>query len=375
MSSKALNDVLGWVALTKAVNVIKDGIPNPFPSWLFSVKGEDRILGNSVKYNRTYGTRKAARVVRENAPPRHRELQQEELVEAKFVTFGEEMIFDPQILMTLRDYESYDNADRAKRLVANNLQVLGTLFGNARIVAVATTLARGAIYVDSDGNLLPTSSGASLTFSQQIHANNIGTIVDGDGNNIFGASGGGSWAVNSTNIPLQLRRLQKHASMQHGYKPTVALYGMKIAEYLSQNDYVLDYMARTPAFQSQGLKDMSIPNGLLGFEWIPVWDASYTKDDGTKVSLWPDDGVTFLPGQSDAPAFWSLFEGSTQVPTNVNVHTDAMAALNSMKTVYGAYGYGLVNQRPAFNVSAMAGDRFLPAIKLPDVVYLANCVN
>lgn len=374
MASRAISDILGWVALTKAVNAVKDGISNPFPSWLFNVKAEDRIVGNSVKFHRTYGTRKAARVIQYGAAPRHRELQQEELVEVKMLHFGEERIFDPLILQTLRDYESYDNANMAKKLVANNVQTMGTLFGNSRIVAVATSLAKGAIYVDSNGNLLPTSSGAAQTFSQQISSSNIGTILDTTSTGIFGATGGGSWASNTTNIPKQLRRLQKLASMTHGYKPTVALYGMNIVEYLSQNDYVLDFLARTPGMQSVGLKDNTIPNGLFGFEWIPVWEAAYTKDDGTQTSLWPDDAITFLPGQADAGAYWSMFEGSYQVPTSINITTDAVAGLNSLKQVFGAFGYGFVTMRPP-QVGTVMHDTMLCAVKLVDVLYLADVVS
>jgi hypothetical protein len=372
--SRAIQDILGWVALTRAIQKVKDGVPNPFPNWLFTVKGEDKVLGNSVKYHRLYGTKKAARVVKYGAAPRHRPLQDEELVEPKFMHFSEERIFEPLMLTMLRDYESYDNGMKAKRLVANNVQTMATLFQNARIVAVATTLARGNVYVDSDGNLLPTSSGASETYSHQISStNNIGSILDGASAGIFGATGGGSWANNSTNIPLQLRRLQEHAAQQHGYIPRVALYGKNVVEYLSQNDYVLDYMARTPGLQSVGLKDNTIPSGLFGFDWQPTWMASYDKDDGTKTALWPSDGVTFMPGPEDQGAFWSMFEGSYEVPTSLNLMTDATSALNSLKTVYGMGGYGQVTIKPVM-VSTVLFDTFWPAVKLPEALYIADVV-
>lgn len=377
--SRAIQDILGWVALTRAVEAVRDGVPNPFPNWLFTVRGEDKILGNSVKFNRTYGSRETARVVEYGAPPRHRELQDEELSEVKFLHTGEERQFSPNILSMLRDYESYDNANKAKRLVANNVKTLGTMMANSRIVAVATTLARGNVYLDSGGNILPTSSGAQKTISSQIDSNNIGTVVHADGStgNIFGATGQGSWANTSTNIPKQLRNLQESAAMDHGYVPKVALYGKNVVEYLSQNDYVLDFLARTPGMQSVGIKDNTIPDGLFGFTWIPVWTASYTKraDSGTltKTSLWPADGVTFLPDQSDAGSFWSMFEGSYEVPTNLNITGDAMSAINSLKTVYGAFGYGRVTLSPVA-VSTVFGDTFYPAVKLLDVVYIADVV-
>ena len=372
--SQTIQDILGWVALTKAVNAVKDGVPNPFPDWLFEVNGADKVMGNSVKFNRIYGARKTARVIKYGAAPRHRELQQEELVEAKFVHLGEERIFDPLVLQVLREYDRYDNADKAKRLVANNVKTMGTLFGNARVVAVATTLAYGNIYVDGSGNILPSSAGAAETYSSQINSTtNIGTCQDEAGVDIFGATGAGSWAVNSTDIPLQLRRLQEAAALIHGYEPKIALYGKNIPTYLTQNDYVLDYLARTPGMQSVNLKDNTIPD-LFGFKWVPVWKAGYDTDAGTHTAVWPANGVTFLPDKEDAPAFWSMFEGSYQVPTTINILSDAQAAMASLKTVYGAFGYSQVSMKPV-SISMVMGDTFFPAIKLPNTIWIADVVS
>lgn len=374
MASKAIQDILGWVALTKAVNAVKDGVPNPFPDWLFSVRAEDKIIGNSVKFNRFYGTRKAARRVAYGSPAHERELQQQDLVESKFISFGEKKTFDPYILQVLRNYESWDNANMAKQVVANEIKTLGTLFGNSRIVATATTLGKGAIYFDSDNNLLPTSSGSSITVSQQISATtNIGTIQDVSGSGIFGASGGGSWAVNTTDIPKQLLRLQEAAAQTHGYEPKVALYGKNIRSYISQNDYCLDFLAREGWTREKILTDTTLPNGLFGFEWVPVWKASFTKADGTKVSLWPADGITFLPAKEDAPAFWSMFEGSNLIPNSLDIQTDAMAALAAAEMVYGAHGYSRMTLDP-LSLAITMMDCFLPAVRLPDVIYIADVV-
>lgn len=372
--AKSLQDILGWVAITKAINAIKDGVPNPFPSWLFTVDAADRVIGDSVKFNRTYGTRKTARVVKYGAPPRHREMQDEELVEAKFIAFGEERQFKPYDLQVLREYESTANGNMAKRVVSNNIKTLATLFGNSRVVAVATTLNTGSIFIDSSGNLLPTSSGADITVSQQINAtNNIGTCKDADNNNIFGATGLGSWAAPSTDIPRQLRILQETAARVHGYIPRIALYGRNIPTYIQQCDFTIEYLARTPGLQSVNLKDNTIPD-LFGFTWIPAWMASYTKDDGTKTSLWNADGVTFLPGPEDANAFWSMFEGSNLVPRNLNLNQNYESALNDIEMVWGAYGYGQLTHKPV-GLNVVMGDCFLPAVKLPDTVYIANVVS
>lgn len=371
--AKSIQDILGWVALTRAVNVIKDGVPNPFPDYLFTVNNDDKMVGNSAKFTRTYGTRKTARRVNYGGAAHERKLQQIDEAQVKMISFAEKKTLDPLILETLRELESYDNANMAKSIVSNEVRTLASLFGNSRIVATATTLAKGAIYFDSNENLLPTSSGAAITVSQQISANNIGTIVDSSSANIFGASGGGSWANQSTDIPLQLLRLQEHASLQHGYEPKVALYGKNIRSYIAQNDYAIEFLSREGFTREHILKDTTIPNGLFGFEWIPAWKASYDKDDGTKTSLWPADGITFLPGKEDVRSYWGMFEGSNRVPTTLDMQMDAMAALNSCERVFGAYGYSRVTVDP-LAVNIHMGDCFLPAVRLPEVIYIADVV-
>src|SRR6185436_19791157 len=99
-----LQSILGWVQLTRAVNVIKDGVPNPFPPFLMSVRGEDKVIGNSVKFVRTYGTRKTARVIDYGGVARHRENQQIDEVDAKMIAFGEEKVFSPYLLQCLRNF-------------------------------------------------------------------------------------------------------------------------------------------------------------------------------------------------------------------------------------------------------------------------------
>lgn len=371
--AKALNDFLGWVALTKAVEAIKDGVPNPFPKSLFTVKADDRFIGPSVKFSRTYGTRQTAKVIKWGSPTVHVPMQDEELAEMKCISFGETRVLDPYILTVLRDYESFENAMMGKRLVANNVKTLGTKMANSRIVAVATTLAYGNIYTDSSGNLLPSSSGASFTYSHQIPAANIGTIVDGTGN-IFGATGGGTWATSTVDIPAQLRRLQKWAAMSHGYTPRIALYGENIPSYFAKNDYVKDYLAREGAMRGQYLRDNTIPDGLFGFKWIPVWESSFTKADGTKSSIWPATGVTFLPGEDDMGQCWGMMEGSNPIPTTINIATTAEAALSSFKNVHGVYGYSQITVQPP-GVAMTVGDTFWPAVKLPSTIYIADCVS
>ena len=369
-----LQSILGWVAITKAVNAVKDGVPNPFPPYLFKVEPENQVIGDSVKYNAIYGQRKTARTIRYGSGPRDREMQQEELRQFKFLSFGEKRTFEPYVLQVLRDYDSLDNRQKGKQVIANNIKTFGTLFGNARIVAVATTFAYGFVYDDGNGNLLPSSSGAVNSYDHKVPSANIGTITDDASAGIFGATGLGSWALNSTNIPLQLTHLEETAAADHGYEPEVALYGKAVKTNMIQNDFVLDFLARNPTMQVEWLKDNTIPAGLFDYIWCPVWKASYTKDDGTKVLIWPQNGVTFLPAEADLNAWYAMSEGSNLIPSTIDIIPDAMSAMESLEVAHGAAGYARVSTEPVALYMVMV-DTFWPGLKLAETVYIADTVS
>ncbi len=50
-----------------------------------------------------------------------------------------------------------------------------------------------------------------------------------------------------------------------------------------------------------------------------------------------------------------------------------MAALGALETVYGAFGYAQLTNKPV-SMSMIMGDTFFPAIKLPEAIYIADVV-
>jgi hypothetical protein len=61
------------------------------------------------------------------------------------------------------------------------------------------------------------------------------------------------------------------------------------------------------------------------------------------------------------------------VPTTVDIQTSAVAAMNSLKLVYGMFGYGIASHNPP-GVTSYYGDTFLPVIKNPEVEFIADVV-
>jgi len=354
--AKSLQQVLGYLTLTGAVQTTTSGIPQPLPEAF--MKATKKAEGNKSRYTRVTGERRVARIAKYGSPARERGLKDVGEVDIKLIHTFEQQRFDPLVMKQLRSKDAFTQ-DLALDEVSRQVREFKRLFENLRIGATFSALRYGAIYYDADGNLLPTSSGAIETHDFNVSANNKDQL-----NGIISAS----WALNSTNIPLQLRNLKKRAAKLTGLPIKYALYGENIPTYMTQNDYVLDYLARNPTQNADFLQSNEIGT-LFGLTWVPVYEAFFEDADGTNQDLWSADGVTFTPEVSEA--WWDVIEGSYEVPTTVNVMNDAEAAMRSMSTVYGQFGFGTVGYNPPA-VTGFYGDTFIPALKNPDAVYLAD---
>lgn len=356
-----LQQLLGQVTLTGLVNATTDGIPDP----LSMFDGAKRnVTGDAGRYTRVTGQRKTARTVKYGAAAVERELKDIATVDVKLMHSFEMQPIQPLVLQALRNYTSYEMQNRGSQEVARQVKHFGTLFKNLRIACKHQVLANGVIYFDGSGNLLPTSSGAVETHSFQMSANNQAQL-----NGILTTS----WDNTSANIPAQLRALKARAAQTTGYPLKIAIYGRNVPTYLTQNDYVLDFLSRNPAWSGKYLDSNAgeIPDGLFGFKWVPAYEAFFEDQDGTNQTTWPADQVTFTPEVSGE--WWEVLEGSYLVPTSIDMKADAAAAIGSMKQVHGMFSYGLCTHNPP-GVATYTGDTFIYVLRNPDVIFQADTV-
>lgn len=355
----SLQQILGFQPITKAIQQTTTGVPNPFPAELMTTT--ENIVGNKGTYVQWTGERRTSRLVKYGSPAKNADLRPVSDRTLKLMHTFESVAMDPLIFKYLRSANKWEwdkPLEEVKRQVKEHKQK----FENLRVSAIAHAFRRGRLDFDADGNLLPNASGAIETVDFGFNANNQNQL-----NGIISAS----WALANTNIPLHLRNLKKRARRLTGYPLKIALYGENIPGYFTQNDYVLDYLARNDKMNAAYLDSAhgEIPNGLFGFTWIPVYEAFFEDSAGTNQDLWDADAVTFLPSVSDD--WYSMMQGSFEVPTTINILNDAEAAMRSTETVYGQFGYGCVTHNPV-TVNGYFGDTFLPLIKNPDAVFQAD---
>lgn len=348
------------MTLTGSIKATTSGIPQPLPEGFF--KATRKVVGNKGRYTRVTGERRTAPISKYGAPARRLGLRDIGEVDVKLIHTFDEQALDPLVMKQLRSKDAF-TLDMGLDEVKRQITEFATRFNNLRIATTLQVLKNGVLYYDAEGNLLPSSSGAIETHSFQMSANNQNQL-----NGIISAS----WALSNTNIPLQLRLLRKRATRLTGYPVRLAIYGENIPTYLTQNDYVIDYLARSPVKRDQFLETAEIPDGLFGFTWIPAYEAFYEDDSGTNQDLWGADTIVFTPNVEESGAdWWEVLEGSFEVPTTVNVMSDAEQAMRSLSTVYGQFGYGVVTHNPP-TVVGYYGDTFIPCLKNPDVIFQSD---
>lgn len=353
-----IQELFGYAYLTGVVEAVKSGIPDLLPPAFHSVTQE--VIGDAGLYTITRGTRKLSRRVEYGSPAIRAPLVGIETKPVKLAHTFEEITIKPQDYMLLRNYNDYNLMKRGKDELDRQQAQFRWRSDNFRISMIYSMLANGKIWFDENGNLLPSSAGAYVTVDFEIPANNQNQL-----NGIIAAS----WALSNTDIPLHLRNLRSRAAQDSGYPIKYAFYGVNIPTYLTQNNYVLDYLARSPKYQTAFLENAEIPDGLFGFTWVPVYSAFFEDHNGTNQTFFGADTVTFTPDIN--VMVYEFLVGSMEVPTTFGPVNDLLAAMNSFKTVYGQFAYGWPTHNPP-TANMYQGDTCLPVWKIPATMYNAD---
>lgn len=352
-----LEQVLGYDNLTSLAVSVRSGLPKVLPAQLYNVS--KRVSGNVAKYRKVSGTREVARLVQYGSPSKASQQKGVSEVTVRLIHSSEHVWHDPDTLIALQQLDNASKQKLGQQEIARQTREFAMRFTNLRTTAIASAFSLGAIYFDSDGNLLPSSSGATYTIDMDIPSANKNQI---DG--IIAAS----WATSSTDIAGDIQAIKRKALQTTGYPLRYAIYGLNILNYLLGNDTVKELIPRNAAYNESALAG-AIKNGFMGLDWIDGSNAFFVDSSGSVQQLVGDDTVIFLPDPS--PDWYELIEGSVPVPTSIDVASDAVTALRNVTEVYGMYSYASVEKDPV-TIKQVSGDTFLPVIKVPAAVFIAD---
>lgn len=358
--AQTLEQILGYQFLCGTIEAIKTPIMDVLPAQFNTVK--ESTLDDSGRYTVVKASRLTTRRTAYGSASHKRSLFPIGSRDVKLYHSFEHIDFDTKTMRNLRKVNDYQIQKQGIDEVARQAALFKRLFENTRLQMIASMLSKQAIYWDGDGNLLPTSSGATATVDYGIPAanqNQLGGII------------AASWATASTDIPAHLRALDEQSVKDTGYLLKYAFYGRNLPSHLTKNDHVKDYLSRADGGREAltYLRAGQIPAGLFGLEWVPAYRLYLEQPDGTQTTWFGADQVVFTP--DIAADTYALLEGTYDVPTEYGVMSTAEQARQSFKPVLGMGMFAM----PTFDPMAarlFGFDTALPVWKVTNNWYSAD---
>ena len=379
MATVSLQDVLGGPNLCGVIQGTTTGIANAFPPGFYQVdKTVDRDTGT---YTRVTGTRTTARMAAYGSPSQHRSLKGIEAVPVKLIHTVESILLPVSDYMNLLQYDDAATQARGIQEVTRQVRAFRANFDNLRVAALTSLLFKGAIYSDGRGNLLPTAAGARTLAAFDVPPAHTGQLDPlGTGAAILSTS----WDDPAADVDRQLLDLRQAAARVSGYPLRYAFYGKNVPAHLTNNAKLANYFAHgvtttagDGAAATAYLSTAEVPSPLLGFTWRPAYDAFFEDADGVLQPLVGDNQIAFTP--EPTPDWIGWLEGTYPVPTTVGTAAggataDAAQSLRAgVTTAAGLFAYGVLSTDPV-TVKMVAGDTFLPVLKVPKAVFIATVV-
>jgi len=351
-----LQQILSAKQLTRVIVTVVGGVPDDLlpPSFTRDTRPVD---GNTATYRKTQSTRKVANRVAYGAKPKRQSKAGIQDVPVVLPHFFETIEHNPVVLQNLMN-----EGDTAKQRLGNQTITRQTIeqgrrFRNGRMGQLYSMLTRGKISYSSTGDLEITDQAATggVDIDFNVPAGNLNQLdILGNGDIISA-----SWATAATQIITQLRQIRKEYRQSVGMSLKHILYGENIPGYLLDNNQTKELINRSPMLRDRLAVSSTgeIPSGFMGFEWWPMDQAFYEKDDGTKVEFWGPDTIVLVPEPSTEWMEW--LEGSYPVPRDVGkIFADALAALSQFDIVQGAFSFAKVEISPP-SIEHFFGDTVL----------------
>jgi hypothetical protein len=340
-----------------------DGVNSKrIPPELFTIT--DRVVSDSGTFVRVNGNRALALRVAKSAPSKRVNLKGAEEVAVKLVTVKENHHYEIDRMQGMIDFNTGEVNDRGQAEIGRQTNTLVKRAENSRVVAAVSALGNGKVWFNSEGELLASATGASTTIDYKIPANNLGQL-----NGLIAVS----WDDAAADLGGQISNIISKSNELTGYEITTVFYGKDIYKHVKNNTYLKNMYQNADPLAQQLYNSTAgiIPNGLFGLNWVPLGNVYFMAEDGTMKNAFPADACCFTPDIMDE--WWGYMEGTTVVPNDVAVASTATDMLANTTVMDGRYGFATIETDP-LAIKQVVGDVFLPIIKVPRAVFIADCV-
>ncbi len=365
MASTTIKDVLGAETLLGLTGDYAKELPiTHLPDTLFRGRCVRQINSNTGYVLVGAGTNKTAKVGQRGSPGRPLTISGMSRRPEVLLHSGNSVEIKADLLMNLINPRTGQDEVFARSEVARQVRESVVLSMNLRTQAISSLFGLGNIWYDINGDPLVSSSGAVVTVDPGIPANNRNQL-----NGLITAS----WATASTPIVSNLMTVQRQGLVNaKGRTGPIknAVYGQKIFQYIYDNTEAQAYLSRMPGGQ-QAFANGTIPQGFAGIQnWYPGYMGFYNNASDTTVFPFGDDTLALFPDPD--PSWYELQEGVEPVLEGA---VTGYASLNELAAAIGIksgmFTYATAKTNPVGG-EMIFGDNFLPALHIPEVVFIAD---
>jgi len=381
MASATLQMLLGAKNLCGIITKVKSKLPDYVLPDIFT-KPNRTVEGAYATFPTRKGERRSAQEVAYNAPSIAWEGKGLGQVSVKMMHSKHNISIDPGTLTNLLLPDKDMKQVMAREEIARQTADFGDAFTNKRLATTFMTLANGKIYIGANGQLLPTSTGAAFTVDMNIPAGNrnqlkVATPEFGLATSPVGIIAA-SWATVTTDIPTHIQSVIRASVQLTGYPVTHAFYGSNILQYILKNTMLQSYMKFNPAFNESLRVTGQIPDGFLGLHWHPAHLAFFSgmqyntrtgEQQDLPYTVWDADTITFCP--EPANDWYEFVQGTYPCPNKIRLSESLEDAISDMTSQPGMFSYAFGKMDPP-GFTQIAGDTFLPYIKVPEAVFIAK---
>jgi len=368
-ASVPISDVLSAPNLTGLVQLTAQGIPQVKPASFTRIRHQ--VNRDYAEWKTAHGARGVAQQTAYGAPAKDDQQTDLGYQTAKCLHSFRTVRLPITDFMNLLQVDNLQKQKMGRDEVARQVKFHTQRNLNLRTAAADSALFQGNIWIDKQGNMLPSATNSVVTIPSLIPAGNQGQL------NVFGTGNiltNGWQNPAETSIAQQIINLRIASVRLTGYPITHAFYGANVANYLINNTALSTYFSRaafpTPLYSSgvgpHVLSSGDLPANLLSLNWIPGYMEYYLDSTGTPQTLLGPDEVVFTC-DPDAVDFWQPMEGSYPVPNDYGP-TSVDDVISAYDEKFGMAAWAKPCNNPS-TAELFFVDTFLPTVTIPNCIF------
>lgn len=258
----------------------------------------------------------------------------------------------PEVFQGLMDPESSAIQRIARREINDQMEHFSRMHQLQKELVLAKILTTGVVYIDANGQILESSSGAVETCSFGIDANHQGT-----------ANGlAQPFDDPHTDIESMFEDIRDQARAESAPPPEVCICNSDLKRLIRRNVNFRYFAAQNVA--GERVLYGELVEGLFGMDWIFI-DSQYTDAGGSNAKMIPDEKLILVPKSND----WiQAVAGLTLVPTKIEIQNSIDQLVASTSEVYGPFSYAKAEHNP-LRLDVYAGDAYGYIVREPNAIW------